>query len=55
MFKITAEEMAVLLLVNASITDIIDRQSVDADILDELEYLQPNLNEIILRKDADVA
>lgn len=44
--EVTPEQLASLLLINIAITDLIE-QGAHADILEELEMLQPDLQNIV--------
>ena len=45
-FTIDTLQMSTLLLINAALVDIIDRKAVSDDVLEELEFLQPQLYDI---------
>lgn len=44
--EVTPEQLASLLLINIAITDLLE-QGAHADILEELEMLQPDLQNIV--------
>ncbi len=48
-FSINADDMAVLLMLSASIDRIVENETVDTDTLEELEMLLPSLDNIIYR------
>ncbi len=48
-FSINADDMAVLLMLSASIGRIVENETVDTDTLEELEMLLPSLDNIIYR------
>ena len=50
-FTIDRFQMSTLLLINAALVDIIDSGAVSDDVLEELEYLQPQLYDIFEKID----
>ena len=50
-YELTAHQMAVLLLTNSAVVDIVDSGRITPDTLEELKYLQPKLSDIIENAD----
>ncbi len=46
-FSLQADAVATLVLINHAVYDIVEAGGVDLDILDELSYLQPQLQAAI--------
>lgn len=51
-FDITAADMATLLLLNTAVADVVEEGTVTPDILEELELLQPSLEQIIFKEES---